>query len=54
MREAVVLTNGSSPEARQLTAYVVGQDGAVLSSKELRQFLFTRLPAYTVPIFLGK
>jgi amino acid adenylation domain-containing protein len=51
VRQAVVLVNGSSPQARQLTAYVVGQDGAALSSQELREFLRTRLPGYMVPAF---
>jgi hypothetical protein len=31
------------------TAYVVGQDKAVLSSQELPEFLRMRLPAYMVP-----
>ena len=51
VRQAVVLVSRTSPEARQLTAYVVGQDGAALSSQELREFLRTRLPAYMVPAF---
>jgi amino acid adenylation domain-containing protein len=51
VRQAVVLVNGTSPEARQLTAYVVRQGGAALSPQELREFLRARLPAYMVPVF---
>jgi amino acid adenylation domain-containing protein len=51
VRQAVVLVSGTSPEARQLTAYVVGQDGAALSPQELREFLRVRLPSYMVPTF---
>jgi amino acid adenylation domain-containing protein len=51
VRQAVVLVSGISPGVRQLTAYVVGQDEAALSSQELREFLRTRLPAYMVPTF---
>jgi amino acid adenylation domain-containing protein len=51
VRQAVVLVTGAMPEARQLTAYVMRQDGSALSSQELREFLRTRLPAYMVPAF---
>ena len=50
VRQAAVLVSGTSPEARRLTAYVMGQDKAALSSQELREFLRTRLPAYMVPV----
>jgi len=49
VRQAVVVVSGTSPEAHHLTAYVVGQDKAALSSQELRAFLRTRLPAYMIP-----
>jgi acyl-CoA synthetase (AMP-forming)/AMP-acid ligase II len=51
VRQAAVIVSGTSPEARQLTAYVVGEGGASLSSQELREFLRTRLPAYMIPTF---
>jgi non-ribosomal peptide synthetase component E (peptide arylation enzyme) len=51
VRQAVVLVSGTSPETRQLTAYVVGRDADGFSSQELRDFLRTRLPAYMVPAF---
>jgi amino acid adenylation domain-containing protein len=51
VRQAAVIVSGTSPEARQLTAYVVGEGGAFLSSQELRDLLRTRVPAYMVPTF---
>jgi amino acid adenylation domain-containing protein len=51
VRQAVVTLAGRSPEAAQLTAYVVCQHGTALSPEELRGFLRARLPLYMVPAF---
>jgi amino acid adenylation domain-containing protein len=50
VRQAVVAVTGRAPEAAQLTAYIEGRDGAVLSQEELQAFLRARLPFYMVPV----
>lgn len=49
VRETAVVTHGEPPDDTRLVAYVVGRDGASLTSSTLRSFLETRLPAYMVP-----
>jgi acyl-coenzyme A synthetase/AMP-(fatty) acid ligase len=49
VREAAVVTCGEPPNDTRLAAYIVGKDGASLTSGALRSFLETRLPAYMVP-----
>src|SRR6516164_3810442 len=48
--QAAVAVTGQMPEAAQLTAYILGRDGASPSPEELRVFLRGRLPLYMVPV----
>jgi amino acid adenylation domain-containing protein len=51
VRQAVVTITGRTLDAQQLSAYIVGPDGSVPSSEELRRFLQGRLPSYMIPAF---
>ena len=50
IRQAAVAVTGDPLEASQLTAFLVGRDGAAIPPEELRVFLRTRLPLYMVPV----
>jgi hypothetical protein len=49
VREAAVVVRGEPPDDIRLVAYVVGREGASLTSSGLRRFLLSRLPAHMVP-----
>ena len=49
--QAAVVVTGRTPEAAQLTAYIVCRNGAAPSLEELRGFLRARLPPHMVPAF---
>jgi aspartate racemase len=49
VRNAVVLTRGTSPANRHLAAYVALQSGETLEKTGLREFLETKVPHFMVP-----
>jgi aryl carrier-like protein len=49
LREAVVLASGDQSDVKQLTAYLVPDEGQMPTREDLREFLSERLPVYMVP-----